>query len=72
METISFSGVPFLINDAGELFAYYCPSVKIGSYSKEKILTLEEDWLKYYARRYMKSRPIWNSELSIAKQSRAS
>lgn len=48
METISFNGVPFLMNDQGFLFAYSYPSVQIGSYSKDKILTLIDGWLRYY------------------------
>ena len=50
MEDISFGGVHFWMNENRELFAYNDPSVKVGSYSKERILTLIDDWLDYYLR----------------------
>jgi len=46
MKTLTINGVPYLINDAGEVFVYSSvPPIPIGTYDKDKkILALAEDW----------------------------
>jgi len=48
IQQISFSGVPFLINDYGELFVNNSnPPIFIGTY-KNQILNLQDGWTSYY------------------------
>ena len=46
MKTQIINGVPYLINDKGEVFVYSSvPPIPIGSYASDtKILSLSEDW----------------------------
>lgn len=46
MKTLTINGVPYLINDSGEVFVYSSvPPIPIGTYDKDKkILALAEDW----------------------------
>lgn len=48
MKTLTINGVPYLVNDIGEVFVYSSvPPIPIGSYDKDKkILALAEDWEK--------------------------
>ncbi len=48
MKTLTINGVPYLINDAGDVFVYSSvPPIPIGTYDKDKkILALAEDWEK--------------------------
>ena len=46
MKTLTLNGVPYLVNDKGEVFVYSSvPPIPIGSYASDtKILSLSEDW----------------------------
>ena len=46
MKTLTINGVPYLVNDSGEVFVYSSvPPIPIGTYDKDKkILALAEDW----------------------------
>ena len=46
MKTQTINGVPYLVNDKGEVFVYSSvPPIPIGSYASDtKILSLSEDW----------------------------
>jgi hypothetical protein len=46
MKTLTLNGVPYLVNDKGEVFVYSSvPPIPIGTYAADtKILTLSEDW----------------------------
>lgn len=46
MKTLTINGIPYLVNDAGEVFVYSSvPPIPIGTYDKDKkILALAEDW----------------------------
>ena len=46
MKTLTINGVPYLINEAGEVFVYSSvPPIPIGNYdSSTKVLSLVEDW----------------------------
>ena len=46
MKTQTINGVPYLINDKGEVFLYSSvPPISLGHYVKEtKVLTLREGW----------------------------
>ena len=56
MQQISFSGVPFLINDSGELFVNNSnPQILIGTY-KNQILDLHDGWTSYYGVKDKKSK----------------
>lgn len=49
MEEIKFSGVSFMMDTNRVLYVYGSnPPIAIGSYSKEKILTLVPGWILYY------------------------
>lgn len=44
LKTLTIHGVPYLINEKGEVFVYSSvPPIQIGTYS-ENILNLAEDW----------------------------
>jgi len=52
MEVISFSGVSFLMDTNRILYVYGSnPLIAVGSYSKEKVLTLVPGWILYYGDR---------------------
>ncbi len=46
MKTLTLNGVPYLVNDKGEVFVYSSvPPIPIGTYAADtKILSLSEDW----------------------------
>jgi hypothetical protein len=48
MKTTIIDGVPYLLNEAGEVFVYSAvPQIQIGNYAADtKILTLMDDWEK--------------------------
>ena len=44
LKTLTIQGVPYLVNEKGDVFVYSSvPPIQIGTHS-EKILTLAEDW----------------------------
>ena len=46
MKTTSVNGVPYVINEKGEVFVYSAvPQIQIGTYSADtKLLSLEDGW----------------------------
>ena len=48
MKTLTINGVPYVVNDAGDVFVYSSvPPIPIGTYDKEKkVLALAIDWEK--------------------------
>jgi hypothetical protein len=46
MKTQTIDGVPYLINEKGEVFLYSSvPPIQLGTYNKEaKVLSLHDDW----------------------------
>jgi len=48
MKTITINGVPYLVNETGQVFVYSAvPQIHIGQYSADtKVITLVDDWEK--------------------------
>lgn len=46
MKTLTINGVPYLVNEKGDVFVYSSvPPIQIGTYNdKTKVLSLEDDW----------------------------